>query len=877
MSENSEPQTPNSELRAPSSEPQTPNAEPGTRKRVFLVDGNSYLYRAFFATPHLSNSKGIPTNATYAFLSMTRKLVNEQKPDALIMVFDSKAPSFREEISKAYKAQRPPMPGNLSVQIPYVKSALEAMGLPILEREGFEADDIIGTIVHSLKGRDVEIYIVTSDKDMMQLVSKNVFILDTMKGTLIGEGEVEEKFGIKPALITDYLALCGDTSDNIPGVPGIGEKTARELVGTIGSVDEIYGRMEEIRKPAVKSKLVTGKDLAHMSKDLATIRLDVPVDTSIDNLRMKEPDLKNLRRIYRELEFTTLYREIRLENEDRKEWKRVNLDELKKQRIALLAGFHGKNVNDIGLESFAVFDGEGIFTSESTDDFVRILAAAEEIVTHNLKPLYTFGACREGVSRGINLSSVRFFDTMLATYITNPLRKDYGVAAVAEELLDLDLASHDPGRIMVDVIPHLFDLKAFLEKNMAESDLANLFLKTEMPLVQVLADMECAGVRVDRSKLLALSRDFDKRLNGIIKEIYSLAGEPFNINSPQQLSRVLFDTLQLPPLKKTKTGYSTDTGVLQTLSLLHPLPKEILEYRTLTKLKGTYIDVLPTLINPHSGRIHASFNQMVAATGRLSSSDPNLQNIPIRGEEGMKIREAFVPEDGYILVSSDYSQIELRVLAHISGDQVLIDTFLRDEDIHSRVAREVFGVAEGGVTQEMRRTAKVINFGIIYGMSSFGLAKELGILQRDAQSYIDDYFVKHQGVSRYISKVVEEARENGFVRTLFGRIRYIPEINNPDMNVRQLGERAAMNTPIQGTAADIIKIAMVNIHRKIKAKGLSSRLIMQIHDELVFEVKEEELAVMEPLIKEEMEHAVSLAVPLKVSLGKGHSWAEAHD
>ncbi|OPY65466.1 MAG: DNA polymerase I [Syntrophorhabdus sp. PtaU1.Bin050] len=860
----------NSELR-------TPNSEPDTRKRVFLVDGNSYLYRAFFATPHLSNSKGIPTNATYAFLSMTRKLVNEQKPDALIMVFDSKAPSFREEISKAYKAQRPPMPGNLSVQIPYVKSALEAMGLPILEKEGFEADDIIGTIVHSLKGRDVEIYIVTSDKDMMQLVSKNVFILDTMKGTLIGEGEVEEKFGIKPALITDYLALCGDTSDNIPGVPGIGEKTARELVSTIGSVDEIYGRLEEIRKPAVKSKLVTGKDLAHMSKDLATIRLDVPVDTSIDNLRMKEPDLKNLRRIYRALEFTTLYREIRLENEDRKEWKRVNLDELKKQRIALLAGFHGKNVNDIGLESFVVFDGEGIFTSESTDDLVRVLADAEEIVTHNLKPLYAFGASREGVSKGLDLSSLRFFDTMLATYLTNPLRKDYGVAAVAEELLDLDLASHDPGRIMVDVIPHLFDLKAFLEKNMAESDLSNLFLKTEMPLVQVLADMECAGVKVDRSKLLALSRDFDKRLNGIIKEIYSLAGEPFNINSPQQLSRVLFDTLKLPPLKKTKTGYSTDTEVLQTLSLQHPLPKEILEYRTLTKLKGTYIDVLPTLINPHSGRIHASFNQMVAATGRLSSSDPNLQNIPIRGEEGMKIREAFVPEDGYILVSSDYSQIELRVLAHISGDQVLIDTFLRDEDIHSRVAREVFGVAEGGVTQEMRRTAKVINFGIIYGMSSYGLAKELGILQRDAQSYIDDYFVKHQGVSRYMSNVVEEARQNGFVRTLFGRIRYIPEINNPDTNVRQLGERAAMNTPIQGTAADIIKIAMVNIHRKIKARGLSSQLIMQIHDELVFEVKEEELAVMEPLIKEGMEQAVSLAVPLKVSLGKGHNWAEAHD
>ncbi|OPY78010.1 MAG: DNA polymerase I [Syntrophorhabdus sp. PtaU1.Bin153] len=860
----------NSELR-------TLNPEVDTRKRVFLVDGNSYLYRAFFATPHLSNSKGIPTNATYAFLSMIRKLVNEQKPDRLIMIFDSKAPSFREEISKAYKAQRPPMPGNLSVQIPYVKSALEAMGLPILEKEGFEADDIIGTIVYSLRERSVEIYIVTSDKDMMQLVSKNVFILDTMKGTLTGEKEVEEKFGIKPALITDYLALCGDTSDNIPGVPGIGEKTARELVNAIGSIDEIYGRLGEVRKPAVKSKLVAGKDLAHMSKDLATIKLDVPVDTSIDNLRMKEPDLKNLRRIYRELEFTALYKEIRLEDEDRKEWKRVSLDELKKRKIALLAGFHGRNVNDIGLQGFVVFDGEGIFTSESTDDFVRILAAAKEIVTHNLKPLYTFGACREGIERGIDLSSVRFFDTMLATYLTNPLRKDYGVGAVAEELLDLDLTTHDPGQIMIDVIPYLFDLTMSLEKRMEESDLTKLFQETEMPLVQVLADMECAGVRVDRGKLLALSRDFDKRLNGIIKEIYSLAGGPFNINSPQQLSRVLFDTLKLPPLKKTKTGYSTDTEVLQTLSLQHPLPKEILEYRTLTKLKGTYIDVLPTLINPRSGRIHASFNQMVAATGRLSSSDPNLQNIPIRGEEGMKIREAFVPEDGYILVSSDYSQIELRVLAHISGDQVLIDTFLRDEDIHNRVAREVFGVGEDGVTQEMRRTAKVINFGIIYGMSSFGLGKELGIPQRDAQSYIDDYFVKHQGVSRYMSNVVEEARENGFVRTLFGRIRYIPEINNPDTNVRQLGERAAMNTPIQGTAADIIKIAMVNIHRKIRAKGLSSRLIMQIHDELVFEVKEGELDIMEPLIREEMEQAVSLAVPLKVSVGKGYSWAEAHD
>ena len=466
---------------------------------------------------------------------------------------------------------------------------------------------------------------------------------------------------------------------------------------------------------------------------------------------------------------------------------------------------------------------------------------------------------------------------MLATYLVNPLRKDFGVNSVVEEYLDVEFSSHIAEEIMTESIPHLFELKDVLERKMDGLGLLPLFMNTEMPLIRVLADMECKGVKIDRGRLNSLSREFDQRLTGIVKQIYDMARGPFNINSPQQLSRVLFETLGLTPVKKTKTGYSTDTEVLQTLSIEHPLPKEILEYRTLTKLKGTYIDVLPKLINPLTGRIHASFNQMVVATGRLSSSDPNLQNIPIRGEEGMKIRGAFVPEEGYILISSDYSQIELRVLAHISGDQVLLDTFQKDGDIHSRVAQEVFGVGEGGVTQEMRRTAKVINFGIIYGMSSFGLAKELGISQRDAQYYIDDYFEKHQGVKAYMEGAQEEARERGFVQTLFGRIRYIPEINNHDNNIRQLGERAAMNTPIQGTAADIIKMAMVNIHKKIRERRLLSRLIMQIHDELVFEVIENEADAMETLIREEMEQVVSLSVPLKVSLGRGHSWAEAHD
>ena len=862
------------------SELTTSNSELAKRKRVFLVDGNSYLYRAFFATPHLSNSKGIPTNATYAFMNMIRKLQNDEKPDTLIIVFDSKAPSFREEISKAYKAQRPPMPGNLSAQIPYVKSVLEAMGLPILEKEGFEADDIIGTVTERLKGQDTEIVIVTSDKDMMQLVTDKVLILDTMKGLSIGKKEVEEKFGIKPTLMIDYLALCGDTSDNIPGVPGVGDKTARELVSSLGNVDEIYANIDQVKKPVLKEKLITGKDLAYMSKQLATICLDVPIDTDLDRLAIKEQDSKALRTLYRELEFTSLYRDIKVEAEGKKEWKRLELSSLKKGRVALLANFHGKNVGNIELISFAAFDGDGILLSRQKEELSDILSHAEEIISHNLKPILIYMASQAfapSTPRPLDPSTPVFFDTMLATYIVNPLRKDYVINSVVEEYLDVEFTSQGADEIMTDAIPYLFELKDFLVGKMDDVGLTKLYMETEVPLVRVLADMECKGVRVDRGRLNSLSREFDQRLNGIVKRIYELANGPFNINSPQQLSRILFETLGLTPVKKTKTGYSTDTEVLQILSIEHPLPKEILEYRTLTKLKGTYIDVLPTLINPLTGRIHASFNQMVVATGRLSSSDPNLQNIPIRGEEGMKIREAFVPEEGHILISSDYSQIELRVLAHISGDQVLIDTFLKDEDIHTRVAQEVFGVAEGGVTHEMRRTAKVINFGIIYGMSSFGLARELGVSQRDAQHYIDDYFTKHQGVKAYMDNVQEEAREKGFVQTLFGRIRYIPEINNHDNNIRQLGVRAAMNTPIQGTAADIIKMAMVNIHRKIRERKLSSGLIMQIHDELVFEVRQDEIEIMERLVKDEMEQVVSLSVPLKVGLGKGHSWAEAHD
>ena len=859
-------------------ERRTPNAEQKTR-RVFLVDGNSYLYRAFYATPHLSNSKGMPTNAVYAFISMIKKLMTAESPDRLVIVFDSKAPSFREEISKAYKAQRPPMPDNLSTQIPYVKKVIEAMGIPILEMEGFEADDIIGTIVSGLRGYDdLETYIVTSDKDMVQLLSEKVFIYDSMKNQLIGMKEAEEKFGVKPSLMVDYLALCGDTSDNIPGVPGIGDKTARELINSIGSVDAIYENIQEVKKPSVREKLMAGKDLAAMSRQLATIRLDVPVDVSLSSLENREQDFQELRRIYRELEFTSLYREIKAGGEEKKEWKETGPEQLNVKSIAVMAAFQGKNSGDLHLECFAVFDGAGTFFSQDEKELYRILSRAGEIVTYNLKPLLVI---RRQKSRGEeeqekDNAGPRFFDVMLATYLINPLRKDYALGSIIEEYLDADLASLDKKAMLIDSACRLFALKDTLLQTMEARDLIDLYYKIELPLIEVLADMERAGVKIDRKILGELSRDFDARLTGIVKDIYGHAGEPFNINSPQQLSRILFDRLNLTPVKKTKTGYSTDIEVLETLSLQHPLPKKILEYRTLTKLKNTYIDVLPTLINPHTGRIHTTFNQMVVATGRLSSSDPNLQNIPIRGEEGMKIRGAFVPEKGCILLSSDYSQIELRVLAHLSQDASLIETFLNDGDIHTTVASGVFMVKPENITFEMRRTAKVINFGIIYGMSAFGLSKELGISQREAQQFIDGYFERHKGVREYMDRTIGEARANGFVKTLFGRMRFIPEIGNADANIRGLGERAAMNTPIQGTAADIIKMAMINIHRKILEQGLSSRLILQIHDELLFEAKEDEADRLEALVRDEMERVVTLSVPLKVSIGKGYSWAAAH-
>jgi len=839
-------------------------------KKIFLVDGHSYLYRAFFATPHLSNSAGIPTNAVYAFINMIKKLIKSHKPDVLAVAFDSKAPSFREEIFKEYKAQRPPMPDNLSIQIPYVKKIISAMGFAVLEKEGYEADDIIGTIVKNLEGVDAHIWIVTGDKDMMQLVTDRVFLFDTMKNVVIGAKEVEERFGIPPCRMIDFLALTGDTSDNIPGVSGIGDKTAKELISEYGSLENIYKNIDRIKRDALKKKLINGKDCAFMSKSLATIKTDCPIDFKIFNSEVKKEDTDALRELYRELEFVSLLNELKPEKGEVNNIQKVEkLETLNNNLLGIEVKIYGKTAPQLELEKISISDGLFIYNIEDKRELPKIIEYGKSIAIHNLKPLMVL-LKKELQDFRLNISfGEKFFDTMLAAYLINPLKKSYRFSEVVDEYLGYN------GQRDVSCLP---ELKEVLNKRMVDLNLEQLFINIEMPLIEVLAEMEFYGVKVDRKILNELSRDFDKRINSIVKEIYSISGvEPFNINSPTQLSKVLFDVLKLPPQKKTKTGYSTDTEVLEALSSIHPLPGKILEYRTLSKLKSTYIDAFPLLINPSTGRIHASFNQMVVATGRLSSSDPNLQNIPIRGEEGKKIREAFVAEDGYLLLSSDYSQIELRVLAHLSQDPILIETFLKDEDIHTKVAVEVFGVSPNNVTPDMRRTAKVINFGIIYGMSGFGLSKELGISHSDAQDYIDAYLLRYKGVKEYMERVVEEARKNGYVRTLFGRIRYLPELKNSDNTIRQLGERAAMNTPIQGTAADIIKIAMINIFKRIKKENLCSRIIMQIHDELVLEVKEDEVESVEFIVKEEMEGAARLSVPLKVSIGKGKNWAVAHN
>lgn len=886
------------------------------RPKLFLIDGSSYLFRAFYALPHLSNSKGTPTNAIYGFTQMLLKVLKEHQPTYLAIVFDSKAPTFRSEIYQAYKANRPPMPEALSLQIPYIKKIIEGYRIATLEKEGYEADDLIATVAKKVSP-EIEIVIITGDKDILQLVNDRITVYDTMKDKKFGIKEVKERFGVEPEKIVEVMGLAGDPIDNIPGVPGIGEKTAIELIQKFGSIENLLNHLEEVPQKKLREKLEQYGEQARISRKLAELPTDLPVSFQLEDFAVPSPDLRTLRKLFKELEFTKLLKELPSE-EPLQDYEREYRLILKEEEfLSLIEDLRKASWISIDLETTSPFpmwaNLVGISLSYHPHQAFYIPVGHQGPHAHSQLPL---SQVLEGLKPiladpwikkvgqnikyewivlkryGIELRGI-LCDTMIASYLLNPTKHNHNLSELAREYLDRELMEFQEvtgakgmtfdqvelekaknyGAQDADVTLQLSQL---LLPKLREEGLLRLFEEVEMPLAVVLAKVEMNGVKIDSELLKEFSKEIEIQLQQKIERIYGLAGEVFNINSSQQLGKILFEKLKLPVIKKTKTGFSTNVEVLEKLSLHHELPLEILGYRNLAKLKSTYVDALPKLVHPETGRVHTSYNQTVTATGRLSSSDPNLQNIPVRTEEGNRIRQAFIPEKGWWILSADYSQIELRILAHLSQDETLIEAFRRDEDIHSRTASEIFGVPMEKVTPLMRRQAKVINFGIIYGMSAYGLSQQLGTEPKIAQTYIDEYFKKYPGVQIYIQKSLEEARTKGYVTTLLQRRRYLPEINSPTASIRQASERVAINTPLQGTAADIIKVAMIRIQNQLDKLRLKTKMIMQVHDELVFEVPEEEMEMASRMVREEMESVTELSVPLRVSLGSGKNWAEAH-
>jgi DNA polymerase I len=880
--------------------------------RIYLVDGSSYIYRAFFAIRDLQTSQGVPTNAIYGFTTMLMKVLREFRPTHLAVIFDAKGPTFRHQAYEHYKANRPEMPERLRPQIPSIKEITRAMGIPFWEKEGFEADDLIGTLARRGAALGEEIVLISGDKDLFQLIGPRITMVDTMFDRTSDEAKVRDRFGVSPDRLPDIFGLMGDDSDNIPGVPGIGEKRAKELIQRFGSLEELLARADEVTQKKLRESLIHYGDQARLSKRLATIDTQVPLDVSIEDLRMGSQDDARLRAIFKEMEFHRLLQEWTPREVGRSVECPVlcsprDLEELVRAAASqgeLFVHVEGSSGDSMRAELLGVALATGsepvsfvplprAFSQESTAASppdvpagLRRLLEDEGIrkIGHDIKAGLVLLA-RHGIAlRGGSV------DTMVASYVLHPTRRAHALEDLSLEYLDrrlegagvkrggktpdpegTDLPSRASERVNA-----IRQLREILMPQVQNAGLETLYHDLEMPLIPVLARMEMNGVRVDVGLLGEISRELNRDIGALEGEIRGLAEGPFNIQSPQQLGQVLFEKLKLPVAKKTKTGYSTDMEVLRDLAQWHPLPAKVLEYRSLTKLKSTYVDALPLMVHPSTGRIHTSFNQAVTATGRLSSSEPNLQNIPVRTEVGQRIRQSFIPEAGWWFLSADYSQVELRILAHLSRDPILVEAFHRGEDIHGRTASEIFGVSPTEVTAQMRREAKVINFGIIYGMTSFGLSRELGVEPRVAQAYIDGYFQRYRGVRAYIDGVLEEARRKGCVETLMGRRRHLPEISGSNVAARKFAERTAINTPIQGTAADMIKKAMIRIQARLDQGSLSSRMLLQVHDELLLEVPEGEQAAVEELVREEMEGGEKLTVPLKVDMGWGRNWAEAH-
>ena len=883
---------------------------------LYLIDGSSYLYRAYFAirTP-MTTSSGLHTRAIYGITSMLLKILREKKPEYMAMVWDAKGPTFRHKLYKNYKANRPPMPEELSVQIPYVRQMMEAMGLPQLEMQGYEADDIIAALARRCSDR--EVIVVSGDKDLLQLIDHNIRIWDPMKDEIIDREVFLERYGIAPEAWRDVLALAGDQSDNIPGIPGVGIKTALKLIKKYGSITHILKNLDSI-KGKLKERIMENREELKLWIRLVTLAddMDLPMEPSGQALRRRPPDREALETLLRTLEFTRFLNELipdrktlsfdqyqlADDTDDIKKWvahiskaEKFTLDTETTSEIPMEAGLVGLSLCVTPPE--AVYIPVGHQTGEPQVNPEQALSILAPVLNdpdikktgQNIKYDMIVLANHGVTVRGVDI------DTMIASYLLNPTRRRHGLDDLAQDILGHKMISFrevtagqkqgpDFSKVAVekaknysceDVHVTALISDTLLERLM-DKGLYDLFRNIEMPLIPVLVHMEMAGILVDYSSMAKLSMEFSARLKDIEQEIFELAGEKFNLNSPKQLGNILFEKLKLPQQKKTrkKTAYSTDVEVLQKLAELHPLPEKMLLHRNLSKLKSTYVDGLARTVDPRTGRIHTSYNQTVTATGRLSSSNPNLQNIPVKTDEGKRIRKLFIAPEGRILVSADYSQIDLRVLAHYSEDKALTDAFMHDEDIHNRTASEIFGVMPGLITPEMRRAAKTVNFGIVYGMSAYGLAKELGISRKEAAGFMERYFHHYPGVKQYMNQIVKQAQKDGFVTTLMGRRRYLPDIKAKQKNLREFAERTAINTPIQGTAADIIKLAMIRCHEKLVKMCADALMVLQVHDELMVEARQEDRDRIITLLVETMENVTKLKIPLRVSVGSGKNWAD---
>ena len=887
----------------------------GDPEAIYVIDISSYVFRAYHALPPLSNSKGEPTHAVAGVAAMLLKLLREREPRGIVVAMDSREGSFRKDLYAGYKENRPTPPPDLRQQMLRVRQIVEAWGMQPVEADRFEADDVIATLVARARQKGFRVVIVSADKDLLQLVGPDVVMYDTMRDKVLGPEETRLKFGVDPGRVRDLLALMGDSSDNVPGVPSVGQKTAAKLLQDFGTVDGIYANLEQITRKSLKEKLARHREQAEISLELVTLRDDAPVDASVVERPFEGGDAGALRTLFSELEFTRLLAQLDPAPVAAGHYETITtLEGLRRVADAIRdsGAMALYTVMDIDDPVRAGLVGVALSWLESVSAYVpfehRYIGAPDQVswpegrrvleplLVNSLIPKHTL-AKRETVfwaRRDIKLRGVRF-DPTLASYLLDPARHAHELADVARQELDGSLADEHTVRgkgkkalpwDAVDVegtasyanerADFTFRLSELLTPRMHEGEFRRLFYDIELPLAGVLATMELHGIRVDTDLLARLSDEAQTELDRLYGRCTALAGQDFNVSSPRQLESILFDELGLPVLKKTKTARSTDQSVLEELSSMHPLPAAILEYRSVSKLKSTYLDALPREVNSQTGRIHTRYNQLVAATGRLSSSDPNLQNIPIRTEMGRRVRDAFVPELGWSMLSADYSQIELRVLAHLSQDPALVDAFSRGDDVHVRTACALFGVAPSEVTKDMRGQAKTVNFAVIYGQTQFALAQNLKIERREAKRYIDAFFDQYAGVRTLLDEIVEAARANGFVTTLLGRRRTLPDIRSRNHNLRAAAERIARNTPIQGTAADIMKVAMVQIQRDLDRNRMQSRMVLTVHDELVFEAPPDEQGSLESLVRQRMQDAVPLSVPLPVEAGWGTSWGSAH-